>query len=365
MGSYIATLIVSVLVVLPALVLAQQPQGPTPPPMRSITRITGDLYRVQNNDHYTVFLVTPAGIILADPINVDAAAWIKAQLTERFPNAPVRYVLYSHHHQDHASGAAVFNDTAELVGHQNFAAALKASATVNEAAAKRFAAVMPPESTYTDRRTVTLGGKRVDLIYPGRMGHAPDMTVLHFPSERVVFGVDFVNVKSVPGSNTLANGASIAEYVNALKVVDALDFDDRCARTWSDGEQSGPHRVPAVLRRSRGSSGGAHREGTNPSGDPGGEDHGRIQGLDRVRRGQRHQHRQRVQDAECRKALSLGSEPECVHAVMTIEGGDLPEPDRGRRGSAGLSLFAKPPSLSPHAAGMTATGPAAAEASSA
>ena len=225
MGSYIATLIVSVLVVSPALVLAQQPQGPAPPAMRSITRITGDLYRVQNNDHYTVFLVTPAGIILADPINVDAAAWIKAQLTERFPNAPVRYVLYSHHHQDHASGAAVFNDTAELVGHQNFAAALKASATVNEAAAKRFAAVVPPESTYTDRRTVTLGGKRVDLIYPGRMGHAPDMTVLHFPSERVVFGVDFVNVKSVPGSNTLANGASIAEYVNALKVVDALDFD--------------------------------------------------------------------------------------------------------------------------------------------
>ena len=225
MGSYIAALTVSVLVVAPALVLAQPPQGPERPAMRSITRITGDLYRVQNNDHYTVFLVTPAGIILADPINVDAAAWIKAQLAERFPNAPVRYVLYSHHHQDHASGAAVFNDTAELVAHQNFAAALKASATANEAAAKRFAAVMPPESTYTDRRTVTLGGKRVELIHPGRMGHAPDMTVLYFPAERVVFGVDFVNVKSVPGSNTLANGASIAEYVNALKVVDALDFD--------------------------------------------------------------------------------------------------------------------------------------------
>ena len=97
--------------------LAQQPQRP---PVRSITRIVGDLYRVQNNEHYTVFLVTPAGIILADPINVEAAAWIKAQLTERFPNAPVRHVLYSHHHQDHASGAAVFNDTAELVGHENF-----------------------------------------------------------------------------------------------------------------------------------------------------------------------------------------------------------------------------------------------------
>lgn len=206
--------------------LAQQPQGPAQrPPTRSITRIAGDLYRVQNNDHYTVFLVTPAGIILADPINVDAAAWIKAQLTARFPNAPVRYVLYSHHHQDHASGAAVFNDTAELVAHENFAAALKASAGANETAASRFAAVLVPESTYRDRRTIRLGGKVVEMIHPGRTGHAQDFTVLYFPAERVVFGVDFMNVKTVPGSNTLANGVPVAEYVNALKTVEALDFD--------------------------------------------------------------------------------------------------------------------------------------------
>ena len=32
-----------------------------PPPTRAITNITGQLYRVQNNNHYTVFLVTPEG----------------------------------------------------------------------------------------------------------------------------------------------------------------------------------------------------------------------------------------------------------------------------------------------------------------
>jgi len=201
---------------------AQQPQRP---PVRTITRITGDLYRVQNNDHYTVFLVTPEGIVLADPINVEAAIWIKAQLAERFPNAPVRYVLYSHHHQDHASGAAVFNDTAELVAHENFNAGLKASAGQNAAAATRYEAVVPPESTYTGRRTITLGGKSVQLIHPGRTAHASDLTVLFFPPERVAFGVDFMSVRMVPGSNTLAGGASISEYVNAVKAVEALDFD--------------------------------------------------------------------------------------------------------------------------------------------
>jgi glyoxylase-like metal-dependent hydrolase (beta-lactamase superfamily II) len=200
---------------------AQQPQGP---PTRSITRITGDLYRAQNNDHYTVFLVTSDGIILADPINVDFANWLKGELAIRFPAAPVRYVLYSHHHQDHASGAAAFNGTAELVAHENFNSALKAAAGQNDASAKRYGAVVPPESTYSRERTITRGGKTVRLIHPGRTAHAADFTVLYFPAERVVFGVDFMSVKMVPGSNTLANGAPIAEYVGALKVVESLDF---------------------------------------------------------------------------------------------------------------------------------------------
>jgi len=196
-------------------------QQPPRPPVRSITRIAGDLYRVQNNQHYSVFLVTPEGIILADPINVDAAIWLKAQLAERFPGLAVRYVIYSHHHQDHASGAAAFNDTAEIVAHENFNAALQAAAPQD----KRYAAVVPPESTYRDRRTITLGGRRVELMHPGRMGHAPDFTVLRFPAERVVFVVDYVSVRTVPGSNTLQNGAPIAEYVQAIREVEALDFD--------------------------------------------------------------------------------------------------------------------------------------------
>jgi len=57
------------------------------------------------------------------------------------------------------------------------------------------------------------------------MGHAPDFTVLHFPAERAVFIVDYVAVRTVPGSNTLQNGAPIQEYVDAIKAVEALDFD--------------------------------------------------------------------------------------------------------------------------------------------
>ena len=56
--------------------LASAQQAPT----RVITNIAGDLYRFQNNFHFSVFYVTDAGIIATDPISADAADWLKAEL---------------------------------------------------------------------------------------------------------------------------------------------------------------------------------------------------------------------------------------------------------------------------------------------
>ena len=93
------------------------------PPARSIVKITGELYRAQNDNHYTVFLVTPQGIILSDPINRDFSRWLKGEMATRF-KVPVRYVLYTHRDWDHATGGVVWADTAEFVGHRNMLTAL-------------------------------------------------------------------------------------------------------------------------------------------------------------------------------------------------------------------------------------------------
>ncbi len=72
-------------------------------PKRAITKIAGDLYSFQNNAHVSVFLVTPAGVIATDPINADAATWLKAEIAKRF-GQPIKYVIYSHDHADHSHG---------------------------------------------------------------------------------------------------------------------------------------------------------------------------------------------------------------------------------------------------------------------
>jgi glyoxylase-like metal-dependent hydrolase (beta-lactamase superfamily II) len=233
------------------------------PPARGIVNITGQLYRAQNDNHYTVFLVTPQGIIMSDPINRDFARWLKAEYATRF-KVPVRYVLYTHKDWDHASGGVVFADTAEFVGHANMRAGValppgdpplpanaeKMDANRNGlierseatgATAERFDLfdenrngilagaelirgsvndVYLPGTTYRDRHTVALGGKSVVMVHLGT-AHTDDGSVLYFPDERAIFSADVLQVRRLP--NTLS--PTVGAYMDALRTMLALDFE--------------------------------------------------------------------------------------------------------------------------------------------
>jgi glyoxylase-like metal-dependent hydrolase (beta-lactamase superfamily II) len=180
-------------------------------PKREITKIAGDLYRFQNNFHYSVFFVTPEGIIVTDPIDASAAQWLKTELSKRF-NVPVKYLIYSHDHRDHIAGGEVFADTATVIAHDN------AKTTI--IAEKRPTAV--PDITFSDRMTLELGGKTVELIYVGR-NHSDNSIVMHFPAERALFAVDFIPVKAVAFRNL--SDSYIPDWMESLKRVEAMDFD--------------------------------------------------------------------------------------------------------------------------------------------
>ena len=178
---------------------------------REIMPIRGDLYRFRNAGHYSVFLVTPAGIIATDPIDADAARWLKAELTRRFAK-PVKYIVYSHDHSDHISGGEVFADTAVVIAHENGKAVILGE--------RRPTAV--PDLTFSDRLTVELGGKKVELLYLGK-NHSDSSIVMRFPDERTLFAVDFIPVKSLPFRDF--PDAYIDEWIESLKKAEVLDFD--------------------------------------------------------------------------------------------------------------------------------------------
>jgi glyoxylase-like metal-dependent hydrolase (beta-lactamase superfamily II) len=181
------------------------------PPAREITRIAGEVYRFRNAAHYSVFAVTPAGVIATDPINADAARWLKAEIAQRF-NQPVRYVVYSHDHADHISGGEVFADTAVMVAHENAKAQI-----VGE---RRPTAV--PQVTFSDRMTIELGGTVLELIHVGK-NHSDNSIVMRFPRERILFAVDFIPVNSYSFRDF--PDSYMPDWIESLRRVEALDFD--------------------------------------------------------------------------------------------------------------------------------------------
>ncbi len=178
---------------------------------REITNIAGDLYRFQNNFHFSVFLVTDDGIIATDPINAEAATWLKAELASRF-NQPVKYVVYSHDHADHISGGEVFADTATFVAHENARADIIGESRATPA----------PDITFSDSMNLELGGKTVELHYVGR-NHSDNSVVMRFPDERTLFAVDFIPVGQVAFADF--PDSYIEEWFESLANVQAMDFD--------------------------------------------------------------------------------------------------------------------------------------------
>lgn len=181
-------------------------------PDRAITHIGGDLYRFQNRNHFSVFLVTSDGIIATDPINADAATWLKSELRKRFPGKPVKYLVYSHSHADHISGGEVFADTATVIAHENAKARI---------VAERVPTAIP-QITFSERQTISLGGKSVELIHYGP-GHSDNMIVMRFAQERVLFVVDIVAPKRLP-YRTLPD-ADVDGWIDSLRQIETLDYD--------------------------------------------------------------------------------------------------------------------------------------------
>lgn len=180
-------------------------------PVREITRIAGEVYRFRNNFHFSVFAVTPAGVIVTDPIEADAAKWLKAEIAQRW-NRPIKYLVYSHDHRDHIAGGEVFADTAIVVAHRRAKEAI-----IEE---KRPTAV--PNVTFDDALTIELGGTVLELTFVGK-NHSDNSLVMRFPKERIAFAVDFIPIKSMPFRD-FPDGY-LQDWMDSLKRVEAMDFD--------------------------------------------------------------------------------------------------------------------------------------------
>jgi glyoxylase-like metal-dependent hydrolase (beta-lactamase superfamily II) len=188
----------------------------TASPQYATTKVADNVYVFRMLGHQSMFVVTPDGVIATDPIgyvNKQAADVYLAEI-RKVTSAPVKYVIYSHHHYDHIAGGKPFKDAgATFVAHRNALVHLNALKAPD---------VVLPDRLVDERSTIELGGTRLDLLYVGR-NHSDNSLVLHLPKEKIIFTVDWIPVQAVLFRD-LPDGF-IPDWFDGLDRVLALDWD--------------------------------------------------------------------------------------------------------------------------------------------
>src|SRR5437588_4858937 len=162
----ISTIIIAGALAAPA--LAQQP---SPSPFAT-TKVTDNVYIFRYGGHQSMFIVTPAGVVATDPISERRPAKPYIDAIQAVTKAPIKYVIYSHSHFDHIAGGKPFKDLgAVFVAHKNAKARIE---TLHPAD------VVVPDQAVDRKRTITLGGTTLELLYVGK-NHSDSMLVMRLP----------------------------------------------------------------------------------------------------------------------------------------------------------------------------------------
>jgi glyoxylase-like metal-dependent hydrolase (beta-lactamase superfamily II) len=208
-------LLTSVLVLFLAAPVSTMAQEATPAPAGEVQQFADDTYAFVSGGYVSLFIVTDEGVIATDPASLDPAraeAFVAAIAS--VTDQPVRYVIYSHDHADHATGGSVFAETATFISHENAVEKIAALGDENTPV---------PSISFSDELTLELGGTAVELYYAGR-NHSDNMIVLLHPEQRILFAVDFIPVDSLPYQDL--PDAYPREWIESLQWVDDnLDFD--------------------------------------------------------------------------------------------------------------------------------------------
>lgn len=248
-------------------------QSPRPPG----AVFTGDAFRInkiQDGIYHAVgtgalsvgcnasIIVNDEDVLVVDSHSTPAAAWALAEQVKTITDKPIRYVINTHFHWDHAHGNQVYGPGVEIIGHEftrrmlaegqsirgrsyemfigNLPTQieqlrakvdampegadkgkLRQQLAVQEQYREATASVkpQPPTLALDDSMTLYRGGREIRILFLGR-GHTGGDLVVYLPKERVVATGDLL----VAGTSYLGD-AYLTEWSATLDKLRALDFE--------------------------------------------------------------------------------------------------------------------------------------------
>ena len=153
------------------------------------------IWYVTGGTHHSVVIEMKDHVIVVEsPLNDERAGAVLAETRKLVPGKPIRYVVNSHHHFDHAGGLrAVAAEGVTVITHESSRAfleqALAAPATMTpdrQAKAGRKSLV----EGVRDRRTLTDGTRTVEIYHIAGSTHCDGLLMVYLPKERLLVEAD-------------------------------------------------------------------------------------------------------------------------------------------------------------------------------
>jgi cyclase len=250
--------------------VAQRPK----PPGAEFTGAAFTLNKIQDGVYHAVgtgaisvgcnaaIIVNQDDVLVVDSHASPAAAWALAEQIKSITDKPIRFVVNTHYHWDHAHGNQIYGPGVEIIGHEftrkmlvegqskagrsypMFIGGLPAqieqtkkqiAAATDEAARSKLRTqlsvqenyvtatnavnVTPPTVTLAESMTLYRGGREIRLLFLGR-GHTGGDVVVYLPKERVIVTGDLL----VANLSYLGD-AFVPDWIATLDRLKGLDFD--------------------------------------------------------------------------------------------------------------------------------------------
>lgn len=204
-------------------------RGIAPPPTGAakVVELADDVYIVDGlaNFGYSVFWVAFEDYILVfdAPVNRAVTAQAIALIKAEAPDKPIRYVVLSHHHDDHSGGLGAFVDEgATLVTTKaNRAFLEQMAASSSSLAGDPTGEPGIPKFEFIDsKRVFSDTGHMVEVYDIGPSPHADEMLIFYLPKEKIIHQGDLLGVPrsgAVPPANDVT--------VHFAEAIRKLDLD--------------------------------------------------------------------------------------------------------------------------------------------
>jgi glyoxylase-like metal-dependent hydrolase (beta-lactamase superfamily II) len=193
------------------------------PPSVEWHRLADGVHKIQGVGHATIVVEMADHLIAVEgPLYEARTAPVVKAIKDKFPNKPIRYVIPTHHHLDHAGGIRAFKATGAILvvpfsAKEFYTKVAKAPHSRNPDSLEKNKVGVVIESFGGGPRILTDGKRRVE-IHPLPLSHAEDFVIVYLPAEKIVIEADHIS----PRNGQVRPAPAVKEFIPAL---DKLNLD--------------------------------------------------------------------------------------------------------------------------------------------